>query len=505
MSIETHEISFSFDHPDKILNPLLMLLQQALIVPGIKTSKVLPLLNLREVLVIDANKERSSYITNILSSAGFRPTAFSTALEAFTHFLKVPFVPCAIILGQEDANDRFFLLRLRRQISQKFDWDSPLICLNPQMPVPSVPSVQFASPVTPLPAHRTDGELHSQKSISLPPQTTDQFSMQTTSPLSPVKLSSSSASSPAIAGPLTPAAPIQQDANEEQEKLNISLEGQNIGRYQIHAPLGNGAGSSVYLIYDRLRENNMALKAVSTKAIVYHTGKQEKAEDHYFQREVDLIARLKHPHILPLLSCGETYISGFPFIYKVMPYCEEGSLADWLLQNGGSKLFSIQEVSHIVSQLAEALQFVHDHHVTYQNVKLTNLLIQGKAKIMRQLHLLLADFPVVQDGTYTIKPNTTLQYTAPEQWNGFSLPASDQYSLAVIAYELLTGRPPFQGQSEQIMKRMHMTMTPQPTTIFNPSIPPHVNNILLHALAKKPEERFSSIKTFADALRQFAN
>ena len=494
MSIETHEISFSFDHPDKILNPLLMLLQQALNAPKIRTSKVLPLLNSRQVLVIDAHEERTYYITNLLSSAGFRPTAFSTALAAFTHFLKVPFVPCAIILGQEDANDHFFLLRLRRQISQKFDWDTPLIRLRPQMAAP---------PITPLPPLPTFDELLPKISTSLPPaQTTDQFSMQTTSPLSPVKLSSSSASYPAIA---VSATPTQQEASEEQERPKISLEGQNIGRYQIHAPIGNGAGSSVYLIYDRLRETNMALKAVSTKAIVYHTGEQEKAEDHYFQREVDLIARLKHPHILPLLSCGETYISGFPFIYKVMPYCEEGSLADWLLQNGGARLFSIQDVSYIISQLAEALQFVHDHHVTYQNVKLTNLLIQGSAKKMRQLHLLLTDFPVVQDGTYTIKANTALQYIAPEQWNGFSLPASDQYSLAVIAYELLTGRPPFQGHSEQIMKRMHMAMIPQPTTNFNPSIPPHVNNILLHALAKKPEERFSSIKTFADALHQFAN
>jgi Protein kinase domain len=491
LSIEAHEISFSFDHPDQILNPLLMLLQQALNEPKIRTSKALPLLNSREVVVIDAHKERAYYVTNLLSSAGFRPSAFATALAAFTHFLKVPFVPCAILLGQEDVNDYFFLLRLRRQISQKFDWDTPLIRLHPQVLVP---------PFTPLPIF--DEPLPKISTLLPPAQTTDQFSMQTTSPLSPVKLSSSSAAYPAIA---VPAPLTQQEGSEEQKRPHISLEGQNIGRYQIHAPIGNGAGNSVYLIYDRLREDNAALKAVSTKAIVYHTGEQEKAEDHYFQREVDLIGRLKHPHILPLLSCGETYISGFPFIYKVMPYCEEGSLADWLLQNGDSKLFSIQDVSHIVSQLAEALQFAHDHHVTYQNVKLTNLLIQGKVKRMRQLHLLLTDFPVVQDGTYSVKPNTAFQYVAPEQWNGFSLPASDQYSLAVIAYELLTGRPPFQGHSEQIMKRMHMAMTPQPTTSFNPSIPPHVNNILLHALAKKPEERFSSTKNFADALRQFAN
>jgi len=491
-----HEISFSFDHPDNILNPLLMLLQQSLNSPKIRTSRVLPLLNAREVLVIDAHEERARYITSLLSSAGFRPTAMPTALAAFTRFLKVPFAPCAIILGQEDARDHFFLLRLLRQISQKFDWDTPLIRLHTQLSAQS-----FAS----LP---TFDELSPKISAPLPPvqppqiaQTSTHFSTQTTSPLPPVKLSSSSSSHPAVTAPLTPT---PGEAAEKPGKPTISLEGQNIGRYQIHAPLGIGSESNVYLTYDRLREINVALKAVPTEAIIYHTGEQEKADDHYFQREVDLIARLRHPQILPLLSCGETYISGFPFIYKVMPYCEEGSLTDWLRQFGPSRMYPIQDVSHVISQLADALQFVHDNHLTYQNIKMTNVLIQGKAKKMRQLHLLLADFSIVQDGTFTAKSPASFQYMAPEQWSGFSLPASDQYGLAVIAYELLLGRPPFQGHSEQIMKRMHMTMPPQPTTIFNRSISPFINNVLARALAKRPEDRFSSITAFAEALRHNA-
>ncbi|HLX40475.1 MAG TPA: serine/threonine-protein kinase, partial [Ktedonobacteraceae bacterium] len=473
-------------HPDNILNPLLMLLQQSLNSPKIRHSSVMPLLNTREVLVIDAHDERARYITYLLSSAGFHPTTMPTALAAFTRFLKVPFAPCAIILGREDARDHFFLVRLLRQISQKFDWDTPLIRLHTQLPAPQL---------VPLP---TFDELSPKISAPLPSvQTSTLFSNQTTSPLPPATLSSSSSSHPAISVPVTP---VHEEERKKPGKPAISLDGQNIGRYQIHSPLGIGSESSVYLTYDRLREINVALKAVPTKAIIYHTGEQEKAEDHYFQCELDLIARLKHPHILPLLSCGETYISGFPFIYKVMPFWEEGSLADWLRQFGPAKLYPIQDVSHVISQLAEALQFAHDHQVTYQNIKLTNVIIQGKAKKMRQLHLLLADFAVVQDGTFTVKSPASFQYMAPEQWSGFSLPASDQYGLAVIAYELLVGRPPFQGHSEQVMKRMHTTMPPQPTTIFNPSISPFINNVLLRALAKKPEERFPSVKAFADAL-----
>ncbi len=495
-----HEISFSFDHPDNILNPLLMLLQQSLNSPKLRTSRVLPLLNAREVLVIDAHEERARYITSLLASAGFHPTAMPTALAAFTRFLKVPFAPCAIILGHEDARDHFFLVRLLRQISQKFAWDTPLIRLQTQMPSrsfvslptfdtlpPKIPGI--LSPVTPTPPAQIA-------------QHGTQFSTQTTSPLPPVKLSSSSSSYPAISAPVTS---VHEEERKKPVRPSISLEGQNIGRYQIHAPLGIGAESNVYLTYDRLREINVALKAVPTEAIIYHTGEQEKADDHYYQRELDLIARLKHPQILPLHSCGETYISGFPFIYKVMPYCEEESLADWLRQFGPSNMFPIQDVSHVIAQLAEALQFAHDNRVTYQNIKLTNVLIQGKAKKMRQLHVLLTDFAVVQDGTFTTKSPASFQYMAPEQWKGFSLPASDQYGLAVIAYELLVGRPPFQGHSEHIMKRMHLTMPPQPTAIFNRANSPFINNVLLRALAKRPEERFASVRAFAEALRHHAN
>lgn len=492
-----HEISFSFDQPDNILNPLLTLLQQSLNSPKIRTSNVLPLLNAREVLVIDAYEERARYITSLLSSAGFRPTAMPTALAAFTRFLKLPFAPCAIILGHEDARDHFFLLRLLRQISQKFAWDTPLIRLHTQMPGQSFVSLPTFDVLPP--------KISAPLSPVLPAQIAQhgtRFSTQTTSPLPSVKLSSSSSSYPAISAPATPAS---EEERNKPARPRISLAGQNIGRYQIQAPLGIGSESNVYLTYDRLREINVALKAVSMEAIIYHTGEQEKADDHYYQRELDLIARLKHPRILPLHSCGEAYISGFPFIYKVMPYCEEESLADWLLQFGPAKMYPIQDVSHVISQLADGLQFAHDNHVTYQNIKLTNVLIQGKAKKMRQLHVLLTDFAVVQDGTFTMKSPASFQYMAPEQWHGFSLPASDQYGLAVIAYELLVGRPPFQGHSEQIMQRMHLTMPPQPTTIFNRSNSPFINNVLLRALAKRPEERFASVMAFAEALRHHAN
>lgn len=525
MSIETHEISFSFDHPDNILNPLLMLLQQSLNRAKMRSSRALPLLNAREVLVIDGNTERSRYVAYLLTSAGFRPLVEPTALEAFTRFLKIPFAPCAVILGQEDANDTFFLQRFLRQLSQKYDWDAPLVRLHVQMPAqPGQPS-QSSIPLTPLPAQ---GDIPRKNSMALPAQNSatrnnstslpareesssgvltplssvqmrDEVAARTTSPLPPVQTTTAPLSR------LDTAAHTQESGRLERERPTIRLEGQNIGRYQIHSALGVTGESDVYLTYDRLRETNVALKVVPTKAIIYHTGEHEEKEVHYFQREADLLASLKHPAILPILTTGETYISGFPFIYKVMPHCEEGSFADWLRQRGNARLLTLQEIMPVVAQLADVLQFMHEHHTTYQNFKLTNMLVSQKAKNIRQLKLTLSDFVVVQDGTYVVQSTDSFLYVAPEQWSGFSLPASDQYSLAVIIYELLAGRPPFQGNSEQIMKRMHVTMPPQPVTIYNAAISAPTNKVLLRALAKRPEERFESITAFADALQRCVN
>ena len=504
MSIETHEISFSFDHPDNILNPLLMLLQQSLNRANIRSSRALPLLNAREVLVIDGNTERSRYLAYLLTSAGFRPLVEPTALEAFTRFLKVPFAPCAVILGQDDANDTFFLQRFLRQLSQKYDWDAPLVRLHVQMPAQSA---QSSIPVTPLP---TQGgitrNLSTQEGLSsgvLAPlssvQMRDEVAGRTTSPLPLIKTTTAPLSQ------LDATVHTQERGRTEREHPSIRLEGQNIGRYQIHSALGVTGESDVYLTYDRLRETNVALKVVPTKAIIYHTGEHEEKEVHYFQREADLLSSLKHPAILPILTTGETYISGFPFIYKVIPYYEEGSFADWLRQHGNARLLTLQEIMPVVAQLAEVLQFMHERHTTYQNFKLTNMLLQQKAKNIRQLKLTLTDFAVVQDGTYFVQSTDSFLYIAPEQWSGFSLPASDQYSLAVIIYELLAGRPPFQGNSEQIMKRMHVTMPPQPVTIYNAAISAPTNKVLLRALAKRPEERFESITAFADALQRCVN
>jgi len=120
---------------------------------------------------------------------------------------------------------------------------------------------------------------------------------------------------------------------------------------------------------------------------------------------------------------------------------------------------------------------------------------------------LLTDFGVAKFTTATATASQNVRgtpaYMAPEQWEGEPVAATDQYALAVMAYSLLTGRPPFVGRMEQVM-RQHFNATPQPPSTFNAQIPPALDAVLLHALEKQPEKRFATITHFANAFKQAA-
>jgi serine/threonine protein kinase len=281
-----------------------------------------------------------------------------------------------------------------------------------------------------------------------------------------------------------------------------SLEGQNLGRYQIMNPLGGSPVGDVYMVYDRLRETSIAFKSIQGNVLPDGFLEDAYVNTNLFQQEADTLASLKHPHILPVMSAGKSYISGTPFYYKTMPYCKDGSLANWLYEHAATGPCSLRDALPIALQLADALQFAHTHNILYQNFKLTNVLLQGEAgSEMSRLHVLLADFALIGDNKHVLRGPQTLRSLAPEQWNGVTQPASDQYGLAALLYELLTGRPPFQGNQEHLLRHMHLTMQPQPPSTFNASITFGADAAILRALSKNPHERFSSIYEFARALR----
>ena len=170
----------------------------------------------------------------------------------------------------------------------------------------------------------------------------------------------------------------------------------------------------------------------------------------------------------------------------------------------GIAFYHVAAVERIVEQAALALQHAHDRQIIHQDVKPSNFLVQGEANHPGELHLQLADFGVARvmmtSESQVIRGTPT--YMAPEQWDGRPVPATDQYALAVMAYEFLTGSPPFVGQSYQQMWNQHVNVDPTPPSIINPTLPWELDAVFLRALQKNPARRYSSVLAFAHAFQQ---
>ncbi len=526
MNTVTHDISFSFDQPEYAQNALRRLLQQRLSqfsASTTKTSKEMIVRQALTVLVIDSYQERAQYIAILLHAMGYHPMLVNDALDAFTLFLQGTLIPFAVVLGQEDSTKHFFLLRLLQQMTQKFGWDTSVIRL-----LPAVSALQPTGPLrqqsyvgtAPLQGYTEDGKPASTMSTGFGRPAQSQGSgvwapvVSTVSPSTQrnSELLSSAAEIPATQTPVSqlpfpepvmpPAFAVQKPAEKSEKQLRekVSLVEQNLGRYHIGNLVGGSTYSDVYQMYDRLREQECALKAMQTDFVPFDIFEPELDDVTIFQQEAELLERLQHPHILPVLNCGKSYVSGSPFIYKTMPYCTERSIAHWIERHGGGGSFAAQDVVYVVLQLADALQFAHDRQVLYQNFKLSNILVINQAKKMNKLQVAWTDF-ALQDGSFVARSSDAFLFVSPERWEGRVVPASDQYGLAAITYNLLTGRPPFQGGAERVLKQLHTTMQIQAPSNFNAHIPASVDDVLLRALAKKPEERFPSVWQFALALQ----
>ncbi len=285
----------------------------------------------------------------------------------------------------------------------------------------------------------------------------------------------------------------------------MSLEGQQLGRYRFQRLLGSGGMGEVYLATNATINRQVAIKVIRADVAPYPDANATQEAARLFQREMKTIAALDHPHILPLYDYDESRVNNETLTYMVMPYRPEGSLTSWLQRRGKAEPLSPQEVASLVDQAASALQHAHNRQVIHQDVKPANFLIQSDEEYLSRPNLLLADFGVAKFSSSTSSASQTVRGTptsmAPEQWEGHPVPATDQYALAVMAYELLTGRPPFQGGLSQGMYQ-HFHTPPPPPSVFNPRIPGEIDAVLLRALAKRPDERFPSISAFARAFQE---
>jgi WD40 repeat protein/tRNA A-37 threonylcarbamoyl transferase component Bud32 len=263
---------------------------------------------------------------------------------------------------------------------------------------------------------------------------------------------------------------------------------QQLGNYQLVRHLGRGAFSDVYLGIHVHLKTPAAIKILHTELTSSDVEK--------FRTEARTIARLEHPHIVRVIDFGiEDHT---PFL--VMSFAPNGTLRQ---RYPKGTILSLATIISYVTQIADALQYAHKQKLIHRDIKPENMLLG------RHNELLLSDFGFVMIAQSSISQSTkemagTIPYMAPEQFHGKPRFASDQYSLGIVVYEWLTGDRPFQGSVLEITTQ-HMIKPPPPIRIKNSAIPPEVEEVLLTALAKEPQQRFATVQAFANALQQASN
>ena len=261
--------------------------------------------------------------------------------------------------------------------------------------------------------------------------------------------------------------------------------GQQVGNYRLVQLLGSGGFADVYLGKQIFLDSPAAIKLLHTNLV------HEEIDG--FQSEARTLVRLIHPNIIRILDFGLE--GGTPFL--VMDYAPNGNMRQLFPRN---RRVPLAQVIEYVKQVANALQYAHDAKVIHRDVKPENLLLG------RQNEILLSDFgiAVVAQSTFTQltqEMTGTIAYMAPEQLQAHPRPASDQYSLAVVAYEWLSGSTPFTGSFAELAVK-HMTVAPTSLREKLPELPPDVERVILTALSKEPAQRFNSVRAFATALEE---
>lgn len=284
-------------------------------------------------------------------------------------------------------------------------------------------------------------------------------------------------------------------------------EGEEIAGYRILRRIGAGGMGQVFLAEQLRLKRQVALKVVLLDSKPdAPAGALAPAEE--LTREAQSLMALEHPHILPLYDAGRAD----DLAYLVMPYFPDGSLQD-ALRGSPPKLrlpLPPGEALIYIEQAASALQYAHDRNFIHRDVKPANFLVRPLARSTSQrqsstrLHLFLADFGLSKFVAYsnsTTHLSGTPVFMAPEQFQGRPSQASDQYSLAILFYYLLTGQFPFLGSPVELMFK-HMSEAPPSPQSYVPTLPESLVQVVLRGIAKKPEDRYPSVLGLAEAARE---
>lgn len=265
------------------------------------------------------------------------------------------------------------------------------------------------------------------------------------------------------------------------------LEGVVLGDYSLEKRLSKGGIADVY--YGHPKEQTDVEVAIK----VFHSRHaQQISFRKHLKAQVEMIGNFEHPNILRVLEYGE----GEGLLYVVTPYMQAGTLEDLLLRVGGR--FSALQALPIVQQLCDAVHYAHQQHAIHGNIKPTNVLISPQGS------MLLADFGVAGDYAEGQQSLTQIgwgaaEYIAPEQSLGVLRPESDIYALGALLFTLLTGVPPFTGQTPVEVLLKHVRQQPPLARELVNTISSAVDDVLQKSLRKRADDRFTSALELRDA------
>ncbi len=263
------------------------------------------------------------------------------------------------------------------------------------------------------------------------------------------------------------------------------------GRYEIHAELGVGGMATVFRATEIALERQVAIKVMST-AMSTSPGAFER-----FRREARVAAALSHPHIVPIYAIGEDPTLAW-FAMKFI----EGRGLDAILKKDGAQ--PVGNVVQTISVVGRALHHAHGQGVVHRDVKPANIMVGNDGWVY------VTDFGIAKrdDGQGLTQAGTVIgtpAYMSPEQFNGQEITgAADQYSLGIVAYEMLAGRTPFDAPSLGEVMRGHLLDAPPPLRTLRVDLPMAVAEVVNRMLAKEPSQRFPSLADAVTALEDAA-
>jgi serine/threonine protein kinase len=276
--------------------------------------------------------------------------------------------------------------------------------------------------------------------------------------------------------------------------LDAFAPGTRVAGYLLEAPLGAGGMGAVFRAHDEALDRVVALKVVYAGAGIDQVIRER------FIREALAIAKVDHPHIVPVYAAGEDG----DVMFIAMRYSTGGDLRSRIRRDGPS---TAVQAAAVISPVASALDAAHECGIVHRDVKPANILADdGHGR--RPVHVYLSDFGLARgaltsagltgDGQFVGTPD----YAAPEQIRGqLTGGQADQYSLAGVAYTVLTGQVPYTRENPMAVMYAQLDSPPPRVAEARPDLSPAVDQVLAKALAKDPSRRFASCGDFADALR----